>query len=309
MSFNWKDEITKITPNVEIEVDMRNHTYFKIGGKAEALVTPTTFEELVNVYKWANKNGLNITIIGNGTNLLVSDKGILGVVIKVSENLSAIKKDSYIIIAQAGALLSSVAKVALKMNLSGFEFASGIPGSIGGAVYMNAGAYDGEMKDVVSKATVLTKSGDIEVWDKARLKLDYRNSAVAKEGAIILDVEISLSKGIYKEILDKMNLLNKWRRERQPLDKPSAGSTFKRPPDIAGSYLIDKIGLKGYSIGGAQVSKKHAGFIINTGGATAQDVLDLMAFVQKRVYEEEGVLLTPEVRFIGQYQESKLITK
>jgi len=309
MDLNWQDEIVEISPNVAINVDMRNHTYFKIGGKAEALATPTTFEELINVYRWCKNKNLNTTIIGNGTNLLVSDKGILGVVIKISDNLSEIKRGNNTITAQAGALLSSVAKVALDMGLTGFEFASGIPGSIGGAVYMNAGAYDGEMKGVVTKATVLTKSGVIEIWEKDRLELDYRNSAVAKEGAIILDVEISLTQGSYSKILDKMNLLNRWRRERQPLEKPSAGSTFKRPPDIAGSYLIDKIGLKGYSIGGAQVSKKHAGFIINTGSATAQDVLDLMAYVQKRVYEEEGILLMPEVRFIGQKQDSDLILK
>ena len=165
------------------------------------------------------------------------------------------------------------------------------------------------MKSVVNKATVMLKDGSIEVWDKKRLALDYRNSAVAKEGAIILDVVISLDKGKYQEILNKMNLLNGWRRERQPLDMPSAGSTFKRPPDIAGSYLIDKIGLKGYSIGGAQVSKKHAGFIVNKGGATAKDVLDLMAHVQKRVYEEEGILLNPEVKLIGEMQDNNLILK
>ncbi|MFP4457033.1 MAG: UDP-N-acetylmuramate dehydrogenase [Clostridia bacterium] len=309
MSFNWQNEILDINSNIEINVDMRNHTYFKIGGTADAMVKPTTIEEMYNIYKWCLGNKVGITVIGNGTNLLVSDKGIRGLVIKISDNLSNIQTSNNIIKAQAGALLSSVAKVALNSSLTGFEFASGIPGTIGGAVYMNAGAYDGEMKDVVTKATVVSKEGSLEVWDKQRLALDYRSSAVAKEEAIILDVEVSLNKGNYKEILDRMSLLNRWRRERQPLDMPSAGSTFKRPPDVAGSYLIDKIGLKGYSIGGAQVSKKHAGFIVNKGGATAQDVLDLMAYVQKKVYEEEGVLLKPEVRFIGEVQKNKLLVK
>jgi UDP-N-acetylmuramate dehydrogenase len=307
MNSNWQKELTDRFSSIDIDVSMKKHTYFRIGGKADAFAMPKCTNELVEMYIWCLSREIPITIIGNGTNLLVSDKGIRGVVIKINDNLSLIKNDQNRIIAQAGALLSTVAKKALELNLTGFEFASGIPGSIGGAVFMNAGAYDGEMKHVVKRITVMTKDGQVKQWDEKRIALDYRTSAVSNEGAVILEVEVSLKEGIYQEILDKMNLLNGWRRERQPLEMPSAGSTFKRPPDIAGSYLIDKAGLKGFTIGGAQVSEKHAGFIVNIGNATAQNVLDLMSYVQKKVYEKENVLLFPEVRILGEKMETDLI--
>lgn len=307
MSVNWQKDILNKFSNVEINADMKKFTNFKIGGLADVLATPDSYEELIEMYLWCINNNINISIIGKGTNLLVSDKGVRGIVIRVADNLSKIVRKDNIIIAQAGALLSSVAKTALNAQLAGLEFASGIPGSIGGAVYMNAGAYEGEMNHVVTKAKIVTRDGKTQEWDNKRLSLEYRSSAVATEKAIILEVETTLHKGAYQDISDKMNLLNGKRREKQPLNMPSAGSTFKRPPGIAGSYLIDKVGLKGHKIGGAQVSTKHAGFIINTGDARAQDVLNLMAFVQNKVYQEEGILLQPEVRFLGEEQESQLI--
>ncbi len=307
MREKWQEELVKVFSSAKLNAAMKKYTYFKIGGLADALVEPNDIDELVNLYNWCINFNIPVTTIGNGTNLLVSDKGIRGVVIRLNDNLAKVETSNNRIVAQAGALLSIVAKEALKHKLQGFEFAAGIPGSIGGAVFMNAGAYDGEMKHVVKRVKVMTKDGKIEEWDEARLALDYRSSAVAKEEAIILEVEIELFPGKHDEILEKMNLLNRWRRERQPLDMPSAGSTFKRPPDIAGSFLIDKIGLKGFTIGGAQVSKKHAGFIVNIGNASAQDVLDLMTYVQKKVYEAENILLLPEVRVLGEAMETDLI--
>ncbi|QOR34004.1 UDP-N-acetylmuramate dehydrogenase [Clostridium sp. 'deep sea'] len=294
---------------VEFNVDMCNYTYFKIGGPADAFITLNNEYELQKIKKFAQKNKLTLTIIGNGTNLLVSDKGIRGIVVKIGDNLQKISAEGCFIIAESGALLSQVAQVALANSLTGFEFASGIPGSIGGAVFMNAGAYDGEMSQIVSRCWVVTNEGNYEEWDSKRLNLRYRNSAVATEKAIITKVEIKLKQGEKSKIKAEMNKLNRWRRERQPLAMPSAGSTFKRPPDVAGSYLIDQAGLKGYSIGGAQVSTKHAGFVINVGGATAQNVLDVMAHIQKTVYEKFNILLEPEVRLLGEEMKSDLITK
>ncbi len=305
---SWKKQLQQLALNhVEFNVPMSEYTYFKIGGNADAFIILKSASELKKIKKWSLKHKIPLTLIGNGTNLLVSDKGIRGIVVKIDCDMSEVKVNDNLIVAEAGALLSKVAQTALDHSLTGFEFASGIPGSIGGAVYMNAGAYDEEMKNIVSKASVITVDGNLEEWDKERLSLNYRSSAVAKERAIITCVELSLQKGNQQSIEAKMNKLNRWRRERQPLAMPSAGSTFKRPPDIAGSYLIDQAGLKGYTIGGAQVSTKHAGFIVNAGGATAQDVLDLMAYVQKTVYSKYNILLEPEVRLIGEKMDTDLV--
>ena len=307
----WQQQLKETLQlnSVQFNVAMCDHTYFKIGGPADAFVVIENEQELQKVKKFALNNKLPFTIIGNGTNLLVSDKGIRGIVVKIGDNFKKVSADGCVIVAESGALLSQVAQVALQHSLTGFEFAAGIPGSIGGAVFMNAGAYEGEMKQVVTKCWVVTNEGNLELWNKERLNLSYRNSAVAKEKAIVTRVEIALKKGNKSDIEAEVNKLNRWRRERQPLAMPSAGSTFKRPPNAAGGYLIDQAGLKGYSIGGAQVSPKHAGFVVNTGGATAQNVLDLMAHVQKTVYEKFNILLEPEVRLLGEEMKSNLILK
>ena len=302
MHQQWITTFKECFPDIRTITDglMADYTYFEIGGKADLIVFPSCKMDIQNVYCWCLEHGVPCTVVGNGSNLLVSDLGIRGVVLKIDEHMATITVEGNTIKAGAGALLSRVAQVALEHSLQGMAFASGIPGSIGGAVYMNAGAYEGEMKHIVKAADVVTATGKWEVWDLERLSLDYRNSAVATEGALITAVELELQPGDPQLIKAEMQKLNRWRRERQPLAMPSAGSTFKRPLDVAGSYLIDQTGLKGYTIGGAQVSTKHAGFIVNIGDATAQDVLDLIAYVQERVYAKYERWLDPEVRFVGE---------
>lgn len=305
---NWQDQLIQdVKTTLLINEPMSRHTYFQIGGCADVYAIPHSIEVLQQIVKWCVAYAVPYVVIGNGTNLLVSDKGIRGVVLAIDSQLSSIEVSPPFIKAQAGALLSQVAQEAMQYALAGFEFAAGIPGSIGGAVFMNAGAYDGEMRDVVESVDVVTRRGELETWDAKRLALSYRHSAISDEGAIVAQVLLKLQAGNQQDISAEINKLNRWRRERQPLQMPSAGSTFKRPPGTAGSYLIDQAGLKGKCIGGAQVSQKHAGFIVNTGGATAQDVLDLMAFVQQEVLKQFGILLEPEVRFMGEPQKSDLL--
>lgn len=285
--------------NVLLNEPMNKHTSFKTGGCTDYLILPQTDVQIQSIIQILKDNKMPYYIMGNGTNLLVVDKGYEGAIIQIYNKMCNIQIENNSITAQAGALLSSIASKALDNHLTGFEFASGIPGTLGGAVCMNAGAYGGEMKNILICATVLTKEGEIKTFSADKLQLSYRNSLIAKENMIVLNATLQLEKGNFQEIKDKMEELSTQRRTKQPLNYPSAGSTFKRPTGYFAGKLISDSGLKGYSIGGAQVSEKHAGFVINKGNATAQDILDLIHYVQKTVFEKFGVSLETEVKIIG----------
>lgn len=285
--------------NVLIDEPMKNHTYFKVGGPADVLVVPQTVEKAIEVVKVCKNSGHPYYLIGNGSNLLVKDGGIRGVVIKLT-TLQDIKVEENDIIAECGAQLSNISKRALEESLHGFEFACGIPGSVGGAVFMNAGAYDSEMVRVVKSATVLDDKGNIRELKNGELELGYRTSAIMKYGYFVLQVRIGLEKGDKAKVQARIDELTRRRTEKQPLEYPSAGSTFKRPEGYFAGKLIQDCGLKGFSIGGAAVSEKHSGFIINKGNATAQDILDVIKHVQNTVKSEFEVDLSTEVRIIGE---------
>ena len=280
---------------------MSEHTTFKIGGAADLLIFPSSAEEISKIFKLIDLFNLPCTILGNGSNVLVLDKGIRGVVVKFSEKFfGQISCKGEKITACAGAELKNVAKYAAENGLTGLEFACGIPGSIGGAIYMNAGAYDGEMKSIVSKVKAVAPNGEILEFDKRDLDLSYRHSIFQENNCAICEVELILKRGDVEEIKNKMAEFTAQRESKQPLEFPSAGSTFKRPEGNFAGTLIDKTGLKGLKIGGAMVSEKHAGFVINAGGATAEDVLNLISEVKRRVNENYGIELAPEVRIIGE---------
>lgn len=279
---------------------MQAHTSFRIGGPADLLVLPADVNQLKAVIAKARIEKVPLTIIGNGSNLLVKDKGIRGVVVKVGNTIKNMICHDEKIFAEAGVSLAAVANKAAACSLTGLEFAVGIPGSIGGAVFMNAGAYDGEMSKVVTRVTVLTVDGEIKDLSKEELSFCYRHSAIQESGAIVIAVEMQLAKGNADEIRSKMADFTNRRTTKQPLDIPNAGSMFKRPPGHYAGTLIEQAGLKGYTVGGAQVSAKHAGFVVNVGCATAEDVLQLISDVQKKVYEYAGVHLEPEVRVLGE---------
>ncbi|MCT8976414.1 UDP-N-acetylmuramate dehydrogenase [Clostridium sp. CX1] len=298
---SFSTKLMEILDPKDIEIDslMKNHTSFKIGGPVDILVNPESFEEVVEVVKLCKKDGVPCYIIGNGTNLLVKDGGIRGVVVKLSK-LDKIKLQGTKIIAESGALLKDVSDFALENSLTGFEFACGIPGSIGGAVTMNAGAYNGEISYVIESAKIIDSDGNIKVLSKEELELGYRISSILKYGYTVLEVTFNLEKGEYSKIKERIDDLSARRTEKQPLEYASAGSTFKRPEGYFAAKLIEDTGLKGISIGDAQVSEKHSGFIINKGNATAQDILDLIKIVQTKVKEKFGVELSTEVRIIGE---------
>lgn len=278
---------------------MSAHTSFKIGGAVEFFVEPKNSFEMAIVIEAAREENLAVTVIGNGSNLLVSDKGIEGVVISTLLMKEIKLIDDTHIFAEAGASLTAVCLFALKNGLSGLEFAYGIPGSVGGALFMNAGAYGGEMSQVVSSAESLDKEMNRVERKNSELSLSYRHSAFCDNGEIILGVCFELSKGEKGEIEEKMETLMGKRKASQPLDYPSAGSTFKRPEGYFAAALIDECNLKGLSVGGAEVSRKHAGFVINKGGATCSDVLSLIEKITETVKTEKGVSLSTEVIFIG----------
>ena len=284
---------------IEFDANMSEHIYFKVGGPADVLLVPNTKEQLVKTIKVCKENNIPYYVIGNGSNLLVKDGGMRGVVIKLTE-INKISSANGKITAETGALLKDVSKEALDNNLTGLEFACGIPGSIGGAVFMNAGAYNGEIKDVIESAEVLTQDGEIVTYNKEELNLGYRTSRVMQENAIVLEAVFALENGDYEKIKARVDDLTEKRESKQPLEYPSAGSTFKRPEGYFAGKLIQDAGLKGYSIGGAAVSEKHSGFVINKGNATAKDVLDLITHIQKEVKKQFGVDLYPEVRIIGE---------
>lgn len=284
---------------VLLDEPMKNHTSFKIGGPADIMIIPGNEKELIEGIKICKDNNINYYIMGNGSNLLVSDKGIEGVVIKISEEFGDIVVNDTTIKAESGALLTVVSKKALKNSLTGLEFASGIPGSIGGAITMNAGAYGGEMKDIVTKVRCLNGDGNIVEYSNEEMKFRYRKSRVEEEGLIVLSVEMELEKGDYKTIEERMRELTEKRTSKQPLHLPSAGSTFKRPEGYFAGKLIDDSGLRGIRHGGAQVSEKHCGFIVNIDKATSEDVRTLIRTVQKIVKDNYGVELETELKIIG----------
>jgi len=279
---------------------MHRHTTFRIGGPADYLVLPASAAEVVALVKLAREKGVPITILGNGSNVLVLDGGIRGLVLKFGAAMSSIASKGSTIIAGAGALLSEIARFAAEKYLTGFEFAVGIPGSIGGAVYMNAGAYESEMSSVVKAAVGVTPDGTVRRFGRDALEFGYRHSVFQDNGCIICEIEIELMPSDPETIKRKMEEYTALRLLKQPVDLPSAGSTFKRPPGRFAGTLIEQAGLKGLSVGGAKVSEKHAGFIVNVGDATAKDVLALIQEVQRRVFERFGVLLQPEVRVLGE---------
>ena len=282
---------------IKTNVSMASYTTFRAGGNAEIMISPQNLEELKNVVKLFFENGVGYYVLGNGSNLLVSDEGIKKPVIYMDKNFGGIEVFENCITAKAGEHLSAIAKRAAEESLTGFEFAAGIPGTLGGALIMNAGAYGGEMQDVVEAVSFIDISGNEHVVSGEEMEFGYRESALMDTGCIITGATIKLARGDKKEILDKMNELAAKRREKQPLEYPSAGSTFKRPQGHFAGTLIEGCGLKGKTIGGAQVSEKHAGFVINKKDATAKDICELIEFVQKTVYKECGVILETEVKY------------
>ncbi len=278
---------------------MSKHTTFRIGGNADIFVSVKNEAEIEHIINVCNEYNENYFIMGNGSNLLVKDSGFRGVIVQIYKDFADISVNNNVIEAQAGALMSTIGSVALKNSLTGFEFASGIPGTLGGGVCMNAGAYGGELKDIVTKVKVI-HNGEIKVLDNGQCGFGYRTSNIQKEGMIVLSAEIVLEKGVYELIKERMQELKEKRCDKQPLEYPSAGSTFKRPEGYFAAKLIDDAGLRGFTVGGAMVSDKHCGFVINKGNAKADDVLKLMSQVKERVKECFGVELEPEVRIIGE---------
>ena len=292
--------------NTRIDEPMSKHTTFKIGGTVDFFVTPETVEQLKQVIVYCNQNAIPFFVIGNGSNLLVSDRGYRGVIIQFGNQFSKIEitenqenPEISIVKAQSGVLLGRLGNELMKKSLTGFEFATGIPGTIGGAVMMNAGAYGGEIKDVLISATVMDAEGNVITLLKDELELGYRTSIIEKKKYIVLEAEFEFSKGNSEEIKSRLEDLASQRRKKQPLEYPSAGSTFKRPEGYFAGKLISDAKLMGYTVGGAQVSQKHAGFVINAGKATAEDVIKLTEDVKKKVKKQFGVELELEIRKIG----------
>ncbi|MBO5154989.1 MAG: UDP-N-acetylmuramate dehydrogenase [Eubacterium sp.] len=297
----FEQELEKLLPQDQIrkEEPMSRHTTFRVGGAAEYFVTPS-IEQVPDVVALCRRFEQPLTVIGNGSNLLVSDAGLRGVVLEFGKAASGIRLlDGEDLAVKAGTLLSETAAFAAKNGLSGMEFAAGIPGSVGGAVVMNAGAYGGEMKDILSGVRVLTRKGEIKVRPADELDLSYRHSRMMDEEELVLEARLNLTQGSEAVIRAKMEELRKKRIEKQPLEYPSAGSTFKRPEGYFAGKLIEDAGLRGFRIGDAQVSEKHCGFVINRGAASAAQIMELMQHVQERVKEFSGVDLEPEVRLLG----------
>ncbi len=282
---------------------MKKHTTFRTGGPTAYYVSPSGETELAAVVSLCRRQQMPYYILGNGSNLLVSDSGYPGVMISMTRGFSQITEKGGIITAGSGALLSRIAKTALLQSLTGFEFAAGIPGTLGGAAVMNAGAYGGEMKQVLQSVRVLTEDGEIRELAAEELELGYRKSCIQQNGYIVLSAVISLKQGEPSEIKAKMDDFAARRKEKQPLEYPSAGSTFKRPEGYFAGRLIEEAGLKGLTVGGAQVSEKHSGFVINRNGATSADVFELCRQVQKKVKEQFGVELEMEVKRLGEFSD------
>ena len=289
------EKFEAISPQLLVNEPMSKHTTFRIGGPADVFISISDAEELAAVIREAKAQNVPFMIMGNGSNMLVGDNGIRGLVIQIAGNMSGCEITGTTITAQAGILMSKLAAAALKAGLTGFETLSGIPGTLGGGIFMNAGAYGGELKDIVKSVTYIDNEGSINTIDNSACGFGYRSSVFSGGGKYVLSAVLELQKGDEAAIKAAMADYNKRRSDKQPLNMPSAGSTFKRPEGYFAGKLIQDAGLMGYSIGGAQVSEKHAGFVVNKGGATARDVLDLIEYVQETVKEKFGVTLEPEV--------------
>ena len=297
------EALQKFVPreNIRLQEPMAGHTTFRIGGPADCFVELENGEQLKKLRRYLELTGLSFFVLGNDSNVLVSDSGYKGIVLQIGPRMNSVRVEGNRIVAEAGATLAQVARAAMEHGLTGLEFASGIPGTVGGGVVMNAGAYGGEMKDVLTEITALTPEGDIIRIPKEQMEFGYRTSVVARKGYIVLEACMQLKKGDRQEIRAKMEELKEKRVNKQPLEYPSAGSTFKRPEGYFAGKLIQDAGLRGFAIGGAQVSEKHCGFVINRGEATAKDVSDLMIRVSEIVEDKFGVRLEPEVKRLGEF--------
>ena len=305
MTENLKKEILELgiaKENILFDELMSKHTTFKVGGPAECYIKIDNIKDLRNILKFAKTNNININILGNGSNVLVSDKGIKGVVLNIKFNKIEMMNYDCKIYANigAGVKVSILAHLLLKNEITGFEELSGIPGTIGGAIKMNAGAHGKEFKDIVNTVTCMGYDENIKQFENKDMNIGYRKSMLKDKKYIVLEVGMQFEKGIEKNIKEKMDEYKKYRKEKQPIEYPSAGSTFKRGEDYITAKLIDEAGLKGYSIGGAEVSEKHAGFIINKGNATAKDILNLIEYVKNTVYEKFNKKIELEIEFMGE---------
>ena len=304
ISINMYSKLSEFISDDRIKYNepLSSHTSFNIGGPADVFVSVENADELSKVIAFAKEENINYFLLGNGSNVLASDEGFRGIIIKLTGDFNEATVDGEIIKAGAGITLTKLANVAMNASLTGLEFASGIPGTLGGALFMNAGAYGGEMCQVVTSVKVLDKAdGSIKSFTNEEMEFGYRHSALKENGCIALSCEMKLSTSDATTIRETMLDLNKRRKEKQPLEYPSAGSTFKRPEGYFAGKLIEDAGLGGYTVGGAQVSEKHKGFVINKGGATAKDVKDLIDHVIKTVKEKDNVTLEPEVLFLGEF--------
>lgn len=298
----FRDELLQIITEDQLlcQEPMSRHTTFRVGGPAAYYLRPDR-EQLKGVLAIARNRGIPVQITGNGSNLLVSDQGFDGAVVEIGQQLSAVRVEGTRVVAQAGASLAKAAVAACRASLAGLSFAAGIPGTIGGAVAMNAGAYGREMKDVLESALVLTREGDFVSYQARELGFSYRSSILQKSGGIVVEAVFSLEEGEQEDIGRQMEELRLRRQEKQPLEYPSAGSTFKRPEGYFAGKLIEDAGLRGFCVGDAQVSEKHCGFIINRGAATATEIWQLIRKVRDTVYHRFGVLLEPEVKLVGDF--------
>ncbi len=288
-----------------LQEPMKNHTTFRVGGAAALYLELESEQELGDILALLHAEEEDYFIVGNGSNLLVSDTGYHGIILHLSKEFGDVRVEGERLICASGATLAAIARAALEHGLTGFEFAAGIPGSLGGAIVMNAGAYDGEMKQVVESVRLMTPQGEILTKTCEEMKFSYRHSLLKEEAYVVLSVVIRLAKGQKEQIKARMDELSCKRREKQPLEYPSAGSTFKRPEGYFAAKLIQDTGLRGFQVGGAQVSEKHCGFVINRENASAQDVHELMKQVQERVREKFGVTLEPEVIRLGEFEDSQ----
>lgn len=284
--------------NIKVNEPMSKHTSFKVGGNADYFVKAQTVEQVVNVKKYAEENNIPLYVIGNGSNILVTDRGIRGIVLKI--DLQKIEINEEEVTVGAGVKVMALAQKLLSEELTGFEELSGIPGTIGGAIRMNAGAYGKEIKDICIQTTYLDENNNIKILKNNEQDFSYRHSIFEDKKYIILETKLKLEKGKKEEIKGKMEELSAERKEKQPWEYPSAGSTFKRKEGVITAKLIDECGLKGHSIGGAEVSEKHAGFVINKGNATAKDILDLIEYIKKNVYEKFNIEIEEEIEIIGE---------
>lgn len=287
--------------NILYKEPLAKHTTFRVGGEADCLIQVSDTEQLPQLLKYLHLVEIPFFILGNGSNLLAGDEGFAGIIVQIADKCSAVRVAGNRIYAQAGAYLSKVARIACEQGLTGLEFAAGIPGTVGGGVVMNAGAYDGEMKMVVEEVTVLDKEGNSLVLNNDTMEFGYRTSSIKNHPFIVTECCFSLKEGDKESIAAKMADFQSRRKEKQPLEYPSAGSTFKRPEGYFAGKLIMDAGLSGFRIGGAEVSSKHCGFIINTGEATAADIRQLITYVQEEVYRQFSVKLEPEVIFLGDF--------